>query len=202
MSLIAFLTGYLIGSIPTAGFLARIQGVDLRQEGSGNPGARNALATGGPMLAATVLAVEAAKGYGAVWLGSNLANDAGVIAAGIGAVAGNVFNIWYRFEGGKGLGISLGVLAGAWPWAVPFVLGLIVIVVIVTRSAGLASLAAMAGLLVMSFLWSTFQWPTGGVDPDSGLIVLSLGLSAVMAWKHWRDSPLNPVWRSEQRTRA
>lgn len=202
MTLLAPFVGYLIGSIPTAGLLAKVKGVDLREEGSGNPGAKNALSTGGPVLAALVLLVEAAKGFAAVWLGAQMAADPGAIAAGVGAVAGNVFNVWYRFGGGKGLGISLGVLLGLWPWVVPYALGIIVVAVVITRSAGIASLAALVGLVTMSILWSVYDWPTGGVGSDASLIVLAVGLTAVMGWKHWRDSPLNPAWRSEQRTPA
>lgn len=202
MTLLAVLAGYLIGSIPTAGFLAGLRGIDLRREGSANPGSNNALRTGGPLLGASVLIVEAAKGFGAVSLGFYLADDTGAIAAGIGAVAGNVFNVWYRFDGGKGLGISLGVLAGTWPWVLPYVLGLLIAALLITRSAGIAALVTLAGLIVLAILWTQNGWPTGGVEPEQGLIVLSVSMAAVMGWKHWRDSPLNPTLRSEQRTPA
>ncbi|HEY6634317.1 MAG TPA: glycerol-3-phosphate acyltransferase [Acidimicrobiia bacterium] len=202
MTAVAGMVGYLIGSIPTAAFLARLKGIDLRKDGSGNPGAKNALSTGGPVLAAAVLLVEAAKGYVAVLVGMGLADDAGAVAAGLAAVAGNVYNVWYRFGGGKGLGISLGVLAAAWPTVLPVVLVVIVAGVILTRSAGLASLAAMVALIVSAMVWPTNDWPTGGVTPDEKLLVLAVGMSLVMVWKHWRDSPLNPAWRSARRVPA
>ena len=84
MTLLAVLAGYAIGSIPTAAPIARLWGIDLRQQGSGNPGTKNALGTGGPLLAAAVLIVEAVKGYLAVWLGYSIAGDGGAIAAGMG----------------------------------------------------------------------------------------------------------------------
>ncbi len=199
-TLLAAVAGYLIGSIPTAGFLARLKGIDLRRDGSGNPGTKNALGTGGPLLAAAVLLVEAAKGYLAVWLGARLGGDIAAVAAAISAVAGNVYNIWYRFDGGKGLGISLGVLSALWPAVVPVVLVVIILTVIVTRSAGVAALVTMAALIISSVLWMSNDWPTGGIEPDAGLLVASLGMTAVMVWKHWRDSPLNPGWRSRNRT--
>jgi len=202
MILVAALAGYLIGSAPTAGYLALLKGVDLRTEGSGNPGAHNALRTVGPGLAAAVLFVEAVKGYGAVWLGVRLFGDPGAVAAGIGAVTGNVYNVWYRFQGGKGLGISLGVLSAAWPTVVLPILGVIAVVVTITRSAGLASLAAMTALVGASFLWSAQAWVTGGVEPGIQLVVLSLGMSLVMMWRHIRDSPLTPAWRASRRTPA
>lgn len=194
MGFLAFLAGYVLGSVPTAGLLGRLKGIDLRQEGSGNPGTNNALRTGGPALALTVLLVEATKGFLAVWLGGAMSDDVGVVAAGIGAVAGNVYNVWYRFEGGKGLGISLGVLAGLWPTVLPVVIGVIVIVVLLTRSAGIASLAAIAALLASSLVWVGLDAPTGGVAPNVQVVVLAIAMALLMSWKHWRDSPLNPDW--------
>lgn len=200
MVLGAALLGYVIGSLPTAGFLARIRGIDLRAQGSGNPGTNNALRTGGAFLAASILIVEAAKGYGAVWLGTSLADEAGAIAAGLGAIAGNVFNVWYRLGGGKGLGISLGVLAGIWPAVLIPVVVVLVAAVLISRSAGISSLAAIAALVVMAVAWPDTGWPTGGVSATGQLLILSLGMACLMGWKHWRDSPLNPGFRP--RTRA
>lgn len=190
MTVVAALVGYLIGSLPTAGLLGRLQGVNLRSVGSGNPGTANALRSGGPVLAALVLIVEAAKGYAAVRVGLALSDETGAITAALGAVTGNVYNVWYRFDGGKGLGISLGVLIGLWPAVVLPVLGVILVAVLLSRSAGLASLAAIAGLAVMAVLWSVNEWPTGGVAPTVQLVVLAAGMALVMVWKHWRDSPL------------
>ena len=203
MIVAAALAAYLIGSIPTASFLSRLRGIDLRTDGSGNPGTNNALRTGGPILAATVLVVEATKGYVAVLAGHAMADEVGAIVGAIAAVAGNVFNLWFGFSGGKGLGISLGVLAAAWPWVLPLLVALLVAAALVTRSAGLAALIAMAGLLAASITWPAQSWPTGGLaETGPGLAGLAVGMTAIMGWKHWRDSPFNPDWHSERRTRA
>lgn len=192
MTVMAMALGYAIGSLPTAGLLARARGVDLRDEGSGNPGANNALRTGGPLLAATVLFVEAAKGYGATSLGAAMTDDPGAVAAAIGAVAGNVFNIWYRFGGGKGLGISLGILTAAWPLVLLPVLAVLVGTVLISRSAGIAALAALATLVITAVAWPDTGLPTGGVGANGQLLALAVAMTSLMAWKHWRDSPLNP----------
>lgn len=203
MSSVAAVLAYFIGAIPTASLLARSRGIDLRGEGSGNPGTNNALRIGGPALALSVLGVEAAKGYAAVWAGVAIADEWGATIGGVAAVAGNVFNIWYGFSGGKGLGISLGVLMAAWPWVLPGLVTLIALTALVTRSAGLAALTAMAGLLVAAFVWPIQDWSTGGfVATGPELVVLATGMTAIMGWKHWRDSPLNSAWRPAQRTPA
>jgi acyl phosphate:glycerol-3-phosphate acyltransferase len=189
VTVVAAIAGYVVGSIPTAAFLGRLRGVDLLKEGSGNPGTVNALRISGPWLAALVLFVEAAKGYGAVWLGLGQAEETGAIAAGLGAVAGNVYNVWYRLRGGKGLGISLGVLAGVWPTVIVPVLIVIILGVSFSRSSGIATLAAIGGLIAMAFLWAAYRWPSGGIDPGSRLVFLAIGIAVIIFWRHWRDAP-------------
>lgn len=197
MIAVAAVLGYLIGSVPTAGMLGRLWGVDLRTEGSTNPGTNNALRTSGPSLALTVLIVEAAKGALAVFAGYALADEAGAVAAGIAAVAGNVLNVWYRFSGGKGLGITLGVLLATWPTVVLPILVVIAAAALITRSAGIAALVAQLALIVLSLVWYVNDWPIGGRAAGTGLIVLSVGISVIIAYKHWRDSPLNPRWNRQ-----
>jgi glycerol-3-phosphate acyltransferase PlsY len=82
LTALAAIVGYLIGSIPSASLLGRLRGVDLRSEGSGNPGTASALGTSGPLLASLVLIVEAGKGSGAVWLGALHADETGAIGRG------------------------------------------------------------------------------------------------------------------------
>lgn len=183
--------GYLIGSIPTAVWLARIKGVNLRRDGSGNPGTANALKTSGPWVAISVLTVEAAKGFGAVWIGYLIADEVAAVASGVGAIAGNVYNVWYGFTGGKGLGISLGVLAALWPWVLVPIVAIIALGALITRSSGTASLLAVLGLNVSAVLWPAVGWETGGLAADSHLLVISIGIGLLISWKHWRDSPLS-----------
>ena len=191
MVTVAAIVGYLLGSAPTAGWLAQAWGVDLRRDGSGNPGTANALRTSGRWLASLVLVVEAAKGFAAVWTGDVIADEIGAVVAGLGAVTGNVYNMWYRFAGGKGLGISLGVLAGLWPWALIPIVAIIALGALLTRSAGIASLLAVAGLIAMSFSWLAMGWDSGGLASGRQLPHIAFGIGALISWKHWRDSPLS-----------
>lgn len=193
---LAGLLGYLIGSIPTAGFLGRRFGVDLRRVGSGNPGTHNALRNSGPLLAALVLAVEAAKGLFAVWAGRRLAlsyapDHVAALVSGLAAVTGNVYNVWYRFRGGKGLGISLGVLIAVWPWSLVPLLVVLVVAVLTTRSSGTSAVAAIITLVLASLVWWRAGWPTGGAATSPWLVVFALGMGLVMFRKHWLDSPLS-----------
>lgn len=182
--LAAVAIGYLIGSIPTAGWLGRIWSVDLRREGSGNPGTANALSTGGSSLAASVLAVEMAKGAGAAILGSLLAGEQGIVAAGLAAAAGNLYNVWYRFAGGKGLGITAGVLLVAWPWIFPVVLAVIGLAAWATSSSGGATIIAIVFLAAAAVLWGPLGLSEGWGIESRLLPFLGIGLGLLILPKH------------------
>jgi glycerol-3-phosphate acyltransferase PlsY len=182
-------TGYLIGSVPTAQWLGGLWGVDLRRGGTGNPGANNARRLGGLPLAILVLMVEMGKGLGAVVAGFAMADEVGGVFAGLGAVIGNVYNLWYRFQGGKGLGITGGVLIGLWPAAFLVVVVTIILASALTRSTGIGSLVTLGFLLVAALVWEiTGLENPWGVGDYRLLPLLALGLSPIIAPRHWRDA--------------
>lgn len=191
MILLAALAGYAIGSIPTAGALGRIWGVDLRADG-GNPGANNAWRRSGLTLALVVLLIEASKGLLAVMVGSSIGGDGGAVAAGLGAVAGNVYNLWYRLDGGKGLSISAGVLLGLWPLVVGPILAIVLVTSLATHSSGFGALASMAVLNLAAVLWWAFDWPVAwGLDNEALLVTTAVGMTAILVWKHLADVSLS-----------
>lgn len=176
MIVLAAIAGYLLGSVPTAGWIARAAGVDLRSDGSRNPGANNARRLGGSRLAFAILIIEIGKGAAAVIAGVGLAGSSGGVAAGLGALAGNIYNVWYRFEGGQGLGISAGILLAAWPLYFPVALGVIGVFTAVTRRTAKAALAAMVALMIGAVLSVTTGYPSGwGLgDPAAGFLALGM----------------------------
>lgn len=188
------LAGYVLGSIPTANAIAGLFGIDLRAGGSKNPGTNNALRLGGSGLAASVLSLEAAKGAVAVALGGLIGGQDGMVAAGVGAAAGNVFNVWYRFRGGKGLAIVLGVLLVAWPVAIIPTVVAIAALAVITRSSGTAALGALIMLLALGFLWEPLDWPVAwGISAVSLLPWLAAGVVVIVAPKHLKDALKPPV---------
>jgi glycerol-3-phosphate acyltransferase PlsY len=189
MTFLAAGLGYLIGSVPTSVWLGRLWGVDLRSSGSGNPGANNARKVAGYPLALLVLAVEMAKGLVAVALGLAIGDEAGAVAAGLGAITGNVYNVWFRFGGGKGLGITAGVLIGMWPFAFPIAAGVIVVASWLTGSSGLGALITMVALLVTALVWERAGWENAwGVDDPRLLLIAAIGILLILVWKHSRDA--------------
>jgi glycerol-3-phosphate acyltransferase PlsY len=141
--LVAFVIGYLFGSIPFGLILTRLAGTqDLRSIGSGNIGATNVLRTGRKGLAAATLVLDALKGTAAVVLAGYLAGPNAAMIAGLGAFLGHIFPVWLKFRGGKGVAVYIGILIGLfWPAALFFCL-LWLATAFTTRYSSLSALIA------------------------------------------------------------
>jgi glycerol-3-phosphate acyltransferase PlsY len=151
---LAFVLGYLLGSIPFGLVLTRLAGgPDLRSIGSGNIGATNVLRTGRKGIAAATLVGDMLKGTLAVIVARWLFGLDAALIAGLGAFLGHLFPVWLRFKGGKGVATYIGVLLGlAWPFALLF--GVVWMgVAFASRYSSLAALIASA--LTPLALWFT-----------------------------------------------
>ena len=121
---LAFVIGYLLGSIPFGLVLTRLAGTpDLRSIGSGNIGATNVLRTGRKGLAAATLILDMLKGTAAVVIAGYFGGPNAAMLAALGAFLGHLFPVWLNFRGGKGVAVYIGVLLGLyWPAAALFCL--------------------------------------------------------------------------------
>lgn len=186
---LASLIGYALGSSPSANALARAQNIDLRREGSGNPGTKNALRVGGLRLAIPVLLLEISKGFASALIGGLIADDPGAIVAGAASVLGNVVNVWYRFRGGKGLAITAGVILAVWPTALVPVIVAIALFAFLTKSSGLAALGAILVLIAVSLAWIANDWPNAwGVEDLTLLPYFAIAIGAILFPKHLIDA--------------
>lgn len=127
--IVAFVGAFLIGSIPFGYLIGRLfYRTDIRNQGSGNIGAMNALRTLGKTGAIAVLLLDALKGFAPTLWALVFFRDrldmegwpptAQIIAALVatGAVLGHCFSPWLRFKGGKGVATSFGaIFAMSWP---------------------------------------------------------------------------------------
>ena len=117
----AIIISYLIGSIPTAYVFGRARGIDIRQHGSGNVGATNALRVLGKKTGIIVLGIDILKGLvPVIFLGNILSvktlplmNDEQLrILIALMCIVGHNWTVFLNFKGGKGMATSLGVLIG------------------------------------------------------------------------------------------
>jgi glycerol-3-phosphate acyltransferase PlsY len=150
------LFAYMIGTIPFGVVVARWVGAsDPRTKGSGNIGSTNVLRVAGKGPAAATFALDAGKGFVAVWAALLLTADHAARWAeisGIAVVLGHTFPVWTRFRGGKGVATGIGALTALSP---AIALGVLVVwstVLVAFRYVSLASLVAAAALPIAVFL--------------------------------------------------
>jgi acyl phosphate:glycerol-3-phosphate acyltransferase len=165
---VAFLLGYLLGSIPFGLILTKLAGTqDLRSIGSGNIGATNVLRTGRKGLAAATLLLDMLKGTAAVVIAGYFDGPNAAMLAALGAFLGHLFPVWLKFRGGKGVAVYIGVLLGLfWPAALVFC-ALWLATAFTSRYSSLAALVA-------SFVTPIFLWWFGHLALASLFAVLTL----------------------------
>ena len=146
---------YLTGSISFALVIAKLQGIDLRQIGSGNLGATNLARACGKKWAYLCFLFDVLKGFvpsfaAKFFILSDSASPAALalwLAVGVAAILGHIFPFYLKFKGGKGVATGFGVVMGIWPYCT--IPGLIVFVlwaaiVLIWRYISLGSVIAAA----------------------------------------------------------
>ncbi len=140
--IIIAIIAYMLGDINPAIVLGKIKGVDIRQEGSGNPGMTNAIRVMGLGAGIAVFIIDVLKAFVAVKAGFALAGDTGAMIAFAAVVLGHCFPALYGFKGGKGVAASFGaVIALNWQSAL-IVLAVAAVLFLICRRMSVASLGA------------------------------------------------------------
>jgi len=108
--LIIGIISYLLGSIPFGLILTKIfLKKDIREIGSGNIGATNALRTGNKLIGYSTLILDLLKAVApVVYVKINFPEM--VYISALCAFIGHVFPVWLKFKGGKGVATYVGIL--------------------------------------------------------------------------------------------
>ena len=172
----AIILAYLIGSFSTAIITCKIMGIeDPRKTGSNNPGATNVLRHGGKKAAIITLFGDMLKGLIPVLIAAQLQMSSEIIAAaGLFALLGHVFPIYYGFKGGKGVATYYGVILGM-SWLV----GLIALAIWLSVAAVLkiSSLSALVSIFATPFiLWYFSQ----SIELTAAVTLMSI----IVFWRH------------------
>ena len=171
--ILLLLGSYLLGSVPAAYLAARwSRGIDIRQHGSTNVGASNVLAAGAKWASLAVIIFDLGKGMLPVYIAQLMGLEVyQQVTVGIAAIVGHNWPVFLRFNGGRGLLTTVGVVFIFSPW-------LAVIVVAFAyawapfRQLALGSLGALILLPVLSWFLSE---PLG----IERALPLTMGLSAM-----------------------
>lgn len=174
MFIALFICAYVLGSISFAVVLSRHYGTaDPRQLGSGNPGASNMLRLAGKRLASLTLLGDLGKGLLPILVASGLGLSQQEQAwIGVAAVVGHLYPVFHRFNGGKGVSTTAGMLLGVYPPAALLALSVWLLAFYLTRTSSLASLSALP-LTLPLLAW---QHP-------HALLPASL-LTLLLVWRH------------------
>lgn len=188
---VALVAGYLIGTFPSADLVTRLVtrgSVDLRSQGSGNPGGLNAARVLGRRWGVVVMGLDAAKGAAAGLVGLAI-GDAAAYAAGAAVVAGHCWPVWTGFRGGKGVAAAGGSFFSVFPPMVA-VDGLITLAVVgITRRSRVGIVAALVVWVVGAAVWwaaDLSNW--WGPEPGPGMLVYAIAGSAMIGLRFWASA--------------
>ncbi|MEM8550256.1 MAG: glycerol-3-phosphate 1-O-acyltransferase PlsY [Verrucomicrobiota bacterium] len=155
------IVGYLIGSISFAVIIAKRMGVNILQEGSGNPGATNVKRVLGKKAGNLCFALDFVKGLVAAgwpllpFVGASDPIALGIIGL-IAGILGHSFSLFLKFKGGKGVATTMGGLLALAPFVLLLGLLLWLVLFYTTRYVSVASIGFGVSLPV------TGMFLTGG----------------------------------------
>ncbi|MBE6708498.1 MAG: glycerol-3-phosphate 1-O-acyltransferase PlsY [Ruminococcaceae bacterium] len=116
---LCILIGYLIGAINPSYIIAKLRGFDIREKGSKNAGASNALILFGKAIGIGCALFDIAKATFVIWLCEKLFPELtySLAVTGVACILGHSFPFYMKFKGGKGLA-CLGGMILAFDWRV------------------------------------------------------------------------------------
>ena len=151
------IVSYLMGSIPFGFILTKIfLKKDIREIGSGNIGATNALRTGNKTIGYSTLVLDILKAVTPVIYVKFFYEDFLYIAS-LCAFLGHVFPIWLKFKGGKGVATYLGIL-----FAINIYFGIVFIIswfvtFFISKFSSLSSLVGAASIPIYLLILTQFD---------------------------------------------
>ena len=146
---------YLLGSVSFGDIVARIAKFPIRDIGSGNPGVANMFREMGTRYSAIVLALDLAKGIVATLpaLFLDLPAWSGAIGAG-GVLLGHFLPVFWRFKGGTGMVVAMGVAFGIAPFGALIALPVALATLFLTKNAPYTGVAYFISIAIAGW-WLT-----------------------------------------------
>ena len=192
-NILYIIAAYLIGSVPFGYIAGRLNGIDLREHGSCNIGATNAVRVLGKGWGIPVFFMDFLKGFAPLLymkhhLGGELAAfspaDMGwFLGVMFTVILGHTFTCFLKFKGGKGVATTGGCLFAMSPWvggaALLFWLGSMVL----TRYVSFSSIMAGVGMMLAAGIE---LWCHDGTYSVADYMVLGLLfiILVLVTWKH------------------
>ena len=176
-AIILLAVSYFLGAIPSGYLITKkIKGFDIRNYGSGNPGAANVYRIVGKKAGWTTFICDALKGAVAVILAKIITPEIAwlPIACGFIAICAHMWTIFLKFRGGKGVATSAGVFGALLP--VPTAIAFLSFVLVVWKT-GRISPGSILACIVLPFA----AWLTGASLP---YIIFCTIVALIVIYKH------------------
>lgn len=188
--LISALTGYLVGSIPTAYVLLKKRyNLDITKSGSGNVGAFNSFdVTKSKKAGLFVLIIDLIKGIISVMIPVLLFPGIFIFPA-VGlffAIFSHCFNPWLNFNGGKGLATAAGGALILSPLILVVWVVLWLAVYVIKKDILFANISAII-LTLLTILTSPgiiYRYTNPAANSESSLIMFAVGFLTIIFIKH------------------
>lgn len=189
--IVALIVGYCLGLFQTGYIYGERHGVDIRSKGSGNAGTTNTLRVLGWKAGLITFMGDLFKAILAVliirllYLGKYPdAIQVLELYAGFGAVLGHNFPFYLKFQGGKGIACTAGVILAVCPQAAPICLVLFVVSVAVTRYVSLGSILVVTGYLIQAVMFGQLGYLgiQGEYLPE--FYIVSACFTGMALWRH------------------
>jgi glycerol-3-phosphate acyltransferase PlsY len=182
------LLAYLIGSIPTSVWIGKsFFGIDVREHGSKNAGATNAMRILGWKAGLAVLVVDVLKG----WIAVNLIHITNFyipqtgdfiefqLLLGIAAILGHIFPVYVGFRGGKGVATLFGLVLAINPEPTLICIGVFIITLVISKYVSLSSM--IAGFTFPAMVIFVFKTTT------PSLVLFSLIIALLLLFTHQKN---------------
>ncbi len=166
--LISAVIAYLLGSISFAIPVTKLfTGKDIRTMGSGNAGFTNVLRCVSVPAAVITFIGDFAKGICSVFIGEMIFNvmcgsvpdiehvaQVGAGVAGLFALLGHLFPLYFGFKGGKGVLISAGIICALDPFCFLSLVVIFLIALAITKTISKCSLTVAVFYPIMTLIFS------------------------------------------------
>lgn len=168
---------YFLGAIPSGYLITKkIKGFDIRNYGSGNPGAANVYRIVGKKAGLATFACDALKGAISVILAKLIAPEISwlPVACGFIAICAHMWTVFLKFRGGKGVATSAGVFGALLP--IPTALAFLSFVIVVWKTGRISP-----GSILACIVLPIAAWLTGA---SSFYIIFCAIVAAIVIYKH------------------
>ncbi|OHC00282.1 MAG: acyl-phosphate glycerol 3-phosphate acyltransferase [Planctomycetes bacterium RIFCSPHIGHO2_12_42_15] len=183
-NIIGPIIAYFIGSLPFGFLLTKfIKDIDIRQAGSGNPGATNVARVLGKPYGILVFFLDMLKGFLPVYfferLFSGYGHNLALILCGMGVICGHTFPIFLGFKGGKAAATGCGMFLWLAPVSLFIALAVWLLTVFISRYISLGSMISSMAIVASIILFGNEPFGHGLY-----LTLFSIFISVLLIVRH------------------